>query len=131
MHSQRWWQIWRSSYFWLGVVAVLALPLLADFNVRLAYNRQLAAEEAKLQQQIVAEQSRQTALHELESYVKSEAYVEDWARRARLAKSGEVPVVPVPLELDRESDVTPPTTSSAPDLQSEWWRVLFDRVSLP
>ena len=131
MRSQRRWQIWKSSYFWLGVIAVLALPLMADFNARLSYSRQLSAEEAKLQQQIAAEQSRQTALHELEQYVKSEAYVEHWARLARLAKSGEVPVVPVPTELDRKSEATPPTTRAANDLQSEWWRVLFDRAPSP
>ena len=109
----------------------MALPLLADFNVRLAYNRQLAAEEAKLQQQIAAEQLRQAALHELEPYVKSDAYVEDWARRARLTKSGEVPVVPVPTELDRKSEVTPPTARMTNDIQSEWWLVLFDRIPSP
>ena len=132
MRGQQWWQIWRSSYFWLGVVAVLALPLMADFNVRLAYSRQLTAEEAKLQQQIAVEQSRQTALRELDQYVKSEAYVEHWARLARLTKSGEVPVVPVPMELDRKSEVTPPTTrTTGNDIQSEWWLMLFDRVPGP
>jgi hypothetical protein len=131
MRNQRRWQVWRSSYFWLGVVVVLALPLMADFTVRLSYSRQLTAEEAKLQQQITAEQLRQTALHELEQHVKSDAYVEDWARRARLTKSGEVPVVPVPTEPDRKSEVTPPTARTTNDIQSEWWLVLFDRTPSP
>ena len=38
MNNQRRWQIWKSPYLWLAAVALLALPLLADFNVRLAYS---------------------------------------------------------------------------------------------
>jgi hypothetical protein len=131
MNSQRRWQIWKSPYFWLIAVALLALPLLADFNVRLAYSRQLTAEEAQLQQQIIDEQARQAALKELEQYVKSDAYVEHWARLARLTKSGEVPVVPVPTELDRKVDTAQPTAHRANDIQNEWWMVLFDRAPTP
>jgi hypothetical protein len=131
MNSQRRWQIWKSPYFWLIAVALLALPLLADFNVRLAYSRQLTAEEAQLQQQISEEQARQAALKELEQYVKSDAYVEHWARMARLTRSGEVPVVPVPMELDRKSQIAPPTMRKTNDIHSEWWLVLFDRTLSP
>jgi cell division protein FtsB len=131
MNSQRRWQIWKSPYFWLIAVALLALPLLADFNVRLAYSRQLTAEEAQLQHQIAAEQARQTALKELEQYVKSDAYVEHWARMARLTKSGEVPVVPVPMELDRRVDAAQSTARTANDIHSEWWLVLLDRTPSP
>ena len=131
MHSQRRWQIWKSPYFWLVAVALLALPLLADFNVRLAYSRQLTAEEAQLQQQISDEQARQTALKELAQYVKSDAYVEHWARMARLTKPGEVPVVPVPSELDHKGDTAQSAARPANDIRSEWWLVLFDRTSSP
>jgi hypothetical protein len=131
MHSQRRWQIWKSPYFWLIAVALLALPLLADFNVRLAYSRQLTAEEAQLQQQIIDEQARQAALKELEQYVKSDAYVEHWARMARLTKSGEVPVVPVPMELDRKAEIAPSTARKVNEIHSEWWLVLFDRTPSP
>jgi cell division protein FtsB len=131
MRSQRRWQIWKSPYFWLVAVALLALPLLADFNVRLAYSRQLTAQEAQLQQQISDEQARQTALKELAQYVKSDAYVEHWARMARLTKPGEVPVVPVPSELDHKGDAAQSTARPANDIRSEWWLVLFDRTSSP
>jgi len=131
MKNQRRWQIWESPYFWLIAVALLALPLLADFNVRLAYSRQLTAEEAQLQQQIIDERARQTALKELEQYVKSDAYVEHWARMARLTKAGEVSVVPVPMEQDRQVKTTLPTTHPANDIQSEWWLALFDRTPNP
>jgi hypothetical protein len=131
MNSQRRWEICRSPYFWLIGVALLALPLLADFNVRLVYSRQLTAEEAQLQQQISDEQARQTALKELAQYVKSDAYVEHWARMARLTKSGEIPVVPVPTELDRKVDVAQSTARAANDIRSEWWLVLFDRTPSP
>ncbi len=131
MKSQQRWQIWKSPYFWLITVALLALPLLADFNVRLAYSRQLTAEEAQLQQQIADEQARQAALKELEQYVKSDAYVEHWARMARLTKPGEVPVVPVPTELDRKVGAAQSTARTANDIHSEWWLVLFDRTPSP
>ncbi len=131
MKRQRRWQIWKSPYFWLIAVALLALPLLADFNVRLAYSRQLTAEEAQIQQQIIDERARQTALKELEQYVKSDAYVEHWARMARLTKVGEVSVVPVPMELDRQAKSAPPATRPANDIRSEWWLVLFDQTPNP
>jgi hypothetical protein len=99
--------------------------------VRLAYSRQLTAEEAQLQQQIVDEQARQAALKELELYVKSDAYVEHWARMARLTKPGEVPVVPVPMELDRKVESNQSATRKANDIHSEWWLVLFDRTLSP
>ncbi len=132
MNNQRRWQIWKSPYLWLAAVALLALPLLADFNVRLAYSRQLTAEEAQLQQQIKDEQARQAALKELEQYVKSDAYVEHWARMARLTRSGEVAVVPVPTELDRKAEGAQ-ASSPRPtnDIASEWWQVLFDRTPNP
>jgi hypothetical protein len=131
MNNQRRWQIWKSPYFWLIAVALLALPLLADFNVRLAYSRQLTAEEAQLQQQISDEQARQAALKELEQYVKLDAYVEHWARMARLTRSGEVPVVPVPTELDHKADTAQSAAHPANDIRSEWWMVLFDRTPSP
>ena len=131
MKNKQRWQIWRSPYFWLIAVALLALPLLADFNVRLAYSRQLTAEEAQLQQQIANEQARQAALKDLAQYVKSDAYVEHWARMARLTKPGEVPVVPVPMELDRKADTNQSATRPANDIRSEWWMVLFDKPPVP
>jgi hypothetical protein len=131
MKSQPRWQIWTSPYFWLIAVALLALPLLADFNVRLVYSRQLTAEEAQLQQRIVDEQARQAALKELEQYVRSDAYVEHWARMARLTKPGEVPVVPVAMELNRKAETALPALRTANDIHSEWWTVLFDRMPSP
>ena len=132
MNNRRRWQIWKSPYLWLAAVALLALPLLADFNVRLAYSRQLTAEEAQIQQQIKDEQARQAALKELEQYVKSDAYVEHWARMARLTRSGEVAVVPVPTELDRKAEGTQASSPRpANDIASEWWQVLFDRTPNP
>jgi cell division protein FtsB len=131
MKNKQRWQIWRSPYFWLVAVAILTLPLLADFNVRLAYSRQLTAEEAQLQQQIITEQARQTALKDLSQYVNSDAYVEHWARMARLTKSGEVPVVPVPMELDRTTNTNQSVARPANDIRSEWWMILFDKPPVP
>ncbi len=131
MNTRQRWQIWRSPYFWLVAVALLALPLLADFNVRLAYSRQITTEEAQLQHQISAEQKRQAALKDLAQYVKSDAYVEHWARMARLTKPGEVAVVPVSTDLDRKGDVNQSVVRPVNEIRSEWWMVLFDRAPVP
>jgi hypothetical protein len=50
---------------------------------------------------------------------------------ARLTKSGEVPVVPVPTELDRKVDAAQSTAHTANDIHSEWWLVLLDRTPSP
>ena len=49
--------LWKSPYFWLVVLIVFAVPLLADFNARLGYIRQMTAEAATLQQKIDQEQA--------------------------------------------------------------------------
>ena len=44
--------IWKSPRFWLLIVIAFAMPLLADFNARLGYVRQMTAEAATLTDQI-------------------------------------------------------------------------------
>jgi hypothetical protein len=131
MLNQLRFQFWKSSYFWLLVVAIFAIPLLADFNLRLSYSRQLAAEEAQLRQQISLEQNRQIDLKEMRQYVQSDAYVEHWARRMRLAKSGETPVIPAPMDLSRAPRSVVSVVKVANDPASEWWVLFFDRVPNP
>lgn len=117
--------LWKSPMMWLLVIGLLSMPLLADFNSRLAYSRALAVEAAELQHQIALERERHEALLEFRAYVQSDAYVAHWARLARLAKDGEVMVVPAPQS---ENRLTPPmvNVASAPnDVASEWAVLLF------
>jgi hypothetical protein len=131
MLNQLRFQFWKSSYFWLLIVAVLAIPLLADFNLRLGYSRQLAAEEAELQQQIAVEQERSVDLKQMQQYVQSDAYVEHWARRMRLAKAGETPVIPAPMDLNRAPTSSTQTAKQANAVESEWWMLFLDRAPNP
>ncbi len=124
MLSQRL-QVWRSPLLWLLIVGLLALPVLADFNARLAYSRQLAAEEADLNRQIIAEKSKHDDLLQQQEYVTSDAYVEHWARLARMAKSGEVPVVPVPMNMNPAPRSEANSAATANDIASEWWALFF------
>ena len=131
MFNQLRFQFWKSSYFWLLIVAVLAIPLLADFNLRLGYSRQLAAEEAELRQQIALEQQRAADLKQMQQYVQSDAYVEHWARRMRLARPGETPVIPAPMDLNRVPQPTASTVKQANVIENEWWMLFFDRTPNP
>jgi folylpolyglutamate synthase/dihydropteroate synthase len=130
MLNQQRWQVWKSPLMWLLVVFLLALPLLADFNARLAYSRQLATEEANLSQQIATEKTKHDQLLKLQAYVKSDAYVEHWARMSRMAKPGEVPVVLVPIDGAHAPHAAVGPTPTTNDTSSEWWTVFFG-VSTP
>jgi len=123
--------VWKSPVLWLLVVVILALPLLADFNARLAYSRELAAEEARLQRQITAERDRHAALLEFQTYVRSDAYVEHWARLARMGKAGEVAVVPAPQNQNRLTPAVAPVARPPNEAGGEWDALLFGAAPAP
>ena len=118
--------IWKSPRFWLLIVIVFAIPLLADFNTRLAYIRQMNAESVRVAGQIAQEQTRHSQLLALRDYVQSTEFVEHWARQAGMARPNETVISPSPIE------ATPPlaTTASVPppqpnDPRSEWLVLFF------
>jgi cell division protein FtsB len=125
MMNNRRFAVWNSSRFWLLVVALVALPLLIAFNARLALSRQVAAQEDALQQQINTEQARHEALLALQTYIQSNDYVEHWARLARLAKPGEVAVIPVAGQSAATSSTTTSSPHSPNDSLGEWWAAFF------
>jgi hypothetical protein len=110
---------------WLIGLALAALPLLGAFNARLAVSRQLLEEEAQLQSAIDYERSRAQLLDKYEQYAKSDVFVEGWARRARMAKPGEIAVVPV-MPSDAEELGESSDSGRVPrDYVFEWWAVFF------
>jgi hypothetical protein len=123
---------WQSSlvnsrWVWLVAVALLGAPLLAEFNTRLAVGRQLVEEEARLKREIELEQKRAEFLQGYEQFVRSDEYVEWWARvNARMVKPGEVAVVPQSPDGSTER-IAPPTPPArvARDYPTEWWSVFF------
>ncbi len=113
--------LWKSPRFWLVVLVIFAIPLLADFNSRLGYIRQMTAEAATLQAKIDLENTRHAALLSLRDYAQSNEFVEHWARQAGLARAGETVIKPSPV------DAAPPMTSTTSlptpalsDPSSEW-----------
>ncbi len=113
--------LWKSPYFWLLVLVVFAIPLLADFNARLGYIRQMTAEAATLQQKIDQEKAHHQALLSLRDYAQSNEFVEHWARQAGMARAGEIVIKPSPL--DAAPPITNTTSIATPapsDPKSEW-----------
>ena len=118
--------IWKSPRFWLLVIVVFAIPLLADFNTRLVYVRQMTAESAGLTEQIDQEKARRTELLALRDYVQSNDFVEHWARQASLARSGETVIKPSPVEsapaITNTASLPPPIPN---DPHNEWVALFF------
>lgn len=121
--------------FSVATVIVLAVmgALVWGFGRQLALARQMRAEEIRLEQAVAAEQARHDELTAQLEYVKSDEYVEHWARaEAKMAKPGEVVVV---LAADTESVAAPqPTLSPEPEARPfwvEWWELAFGAVGQP
>ena len=113
--------IWKSPRFWLLVVVAFAIPLLADFNARLGYVRQMTAESAGLTEQINREKALQTELLALRDFVQSNDFVEHWARQAGLSRPGETVIKPSAVEA--APIITRTTSLPAPvpnDPRNEW-----------
>ena len=124
-NKQKFRALWRSPRFWLLVLVIFAVPLLVDFNARLAYIRQMGTEAVELSKQITAEQARHNALIALQNYVHSNEYIEHWARLARLARPGETAVIPsVSGTAPSLANVAPEPTTIPNDPRNEW-TVLF------
>lgn len=111
---------------WLLALAVVAfIPLAADLNARMVTIQQMRQEEYRLTQRIAAESTRRAGLEATRAYVQSDAYVENWARmEARMARPGEVAVIPVMLPTPTPM-ATPAPASAAPSLLDEWWILFF------
>jgi hypothetical protein len=117
--------IWKSPRFWLLVVIAFAIPLLADFNARLGYVRQMTAEAANLTEQIDREKTLQAELLALRDSVQANDFVEHWARQAGLARPGETVIKPSPLESAPAITKTTSLPTPAPNDPRTEWAALF------
>jgi hypothetical protein len=117
--------IWKSPRFWLLIVIAFAIPLLADFNARLGYVRQMTAEAANLTDQINQEEVRQTELLALRDFVQSNEFVEHWARQAGLARPGETVIKPSAVEAAPVVTRTTSLPTSNPNDPRTEWAALF------
>jgi cell division protein FtsB len=113
----------------LAILATLALMLFVGlaFVRQIARAQQVRVAEQDLEGQVADAWAQNGALQEQLEYVRSDEYVEHWARRMRMAKPGEVVVIPV---ADPSGDVPqepppPPPEPEADPFWVEWWNGLF------
>jgi cell division protein FtsB len=113
-----------------GIVApVIAGGLIWGFGQQLTLARQMQEEEEQLEQAVETERDRYDDLAAQLEYVKSEEYVEYWARtEAHMARLGEVIVVMITdTEEEPLADVQP-TPTLEPESQPLWvefWELVF------
>jgi hypothetical protein len=117
--------VWKSPYFWLLMLVIFAIPLLADFNARLGYIRQMTAEAITLQDKIDQEKAHQAALLSLRDYARSNEFVEHWARQAGMARAGETVIKPSPLGSAPAITNTAPLPAPSVSEPSQDWVVLL------
>ncbi len=117
----------------IGVVVAVALTIVGalvwGFGQQLALARQMRAEEMRLEQAVMAEQDHHDDLNAHLEYVKSDQYVEHWARaKVKMGKPGEVVVVPPAdpgEELAVDAQPTPVLESKVQPFWVEWWELFF------
>ena len=118
---------------WAVAVTIVAAVLLAlGFNSRLTAIRQMRQDEAYLKQAVAAEETRQAGLKTYRDYIRSDSYVEHWARvDARMIKTGEGAVVPVAPAAGQPVSDSPAPVQAPVTILDEWWSLFFGEPSLP
>ncbi len=117
----------------IAVILTLGLLLSLNFSSRIQLDRELQTIHAEVLAEIANLEIEKQALGEELKYVKSDAYVEYWARDdGKMIREGEVLIVPQGY---RASDVEPAadlqlvefvTTEAQPDNWELWWALFFD-----
>jgi cell division protein FtsB len=107
----------------VAIVCTLALGL--DFSRRVASTRRIQGELQQLSADLGREQARNTQLQAQLDYVKSDAYVEDWARsEEKWVRPGEylvVPVIATPVAGPPPAPAPPP---APPAPWQVWWALI-------
>jgi len=112
----------------VGVAVAIAVAVVGGlawgFGQQLVLARQMRIEERRLEQLVAAEQARHDELVTRSEYVRSDEYVEHWARaEAKMARLGEVAVV-VLTDSGAGSDAdVEPTSTPEPEARSFWARL--------
>ena len=117
----------------IGVALVIAITVVGvlvwGFGQQLALAQEMRAEEIRLEQAVAAKQARHDDLVAQLEYVKSDEYVEHWARKEiKMAKPGEVAVVPLVSTGEGPAGDGQPVATPTPEPRPfwvEWWESLF------
>lgn len=101
------------------------------FGQQLSLGHQMRLEEQQLEYIVATEQARHEELVAELEYVRSDEYVERWAREeARMVRPGEVPVVVVPEPSAEPSSDAQPTPTPQPPARPFWvelWELIVGR----
>jgi cell division protein FtsB len=115
--------------------AILAVGLLLaiNFSSRIAAGQPLQETYDQVSQEVEDLRAEQADLVVERDYVRSDAYVERWARdEGKMAREGEVLVIPVPAGVSAEPtpsfqvDVPFETSPPEPESWQVWWSLFFD-----
>jgi cell division protein FtsB len=117
----------------VGVVVFIAVAIVGGlawgFGQQLALARQMRMEEKQLEQTVAAEQMRHDELVARLEYVRSDEYVEHWARvEAKMARPGEVAVVVLKDWDEEAAGDAQPTPTPKPKAEPFWvelWELVF------
>lgn len=111
------------------VVVTIAIFLVVDFGRRATAGYYVSQAEKSLKAQIAAELTRQAELKAQKQYVKSDEYVEKWAReQAHMIRPGDRALILVTPEAPLRSVTSPELAISSSPTQNwhGWWRLFFD-----
>ena len=120
--------------------AILAIGLLLaiNFSSRIAAGQPLQQLHAQVEDEIEQLEREQAALIAERDFVRSDAYVDQWARdEGKMVRAGEHLVIPVPSANTPRQDeaavrqlvVPVETTPPGPEPWQVWWALFFDSPS--
>jgi cell division protein FtsB len=114
-------------------IFAIVLILAINFSSRLAATQPLQQTYEEVSREIERLRAEQSALMSARDFVRSDAFVEQWARdEGKMIRPGEVLVIPVPsatdveLAPDESAFVAVETTPPLPEPWLVWWRLFFD-----
>ncbi len=116
-----------------GILAI-GLFLAIDFSGRITASQPLMQAYERVQDEITALRDEQAGLIRERDYVRSDAYVAQWARsEGRMILPGEMLVIPVPSGVEAAATPAPivpvipiEPASQTPDHWLLWWSLFFD-----
>jgi cell division protein FtsB len=117
----------------IAVVAVVAAGIGWAFVQQLTLAQDLRAEVTRLERMAATEEARGNSLEDELAFVKTDEYVEKWAREeAKMARPGEVVVIP-PADSEESDRRSAPTSGSQSPADSgteprpfwaAWWETI-------
>lgn len=112
---------------WIVFLAVIGILILGDLTRRMSDARRLERDAGSLETEVASLEQEQARLQTQTAQGDSDAVVERWARmQSKLARDGEVLIIPIPVGGYIEPPLPTPTPFPLPPTRLEvWWLLLF------